>query len=97
VPGLISVPVAKGHLASKMYYTKAMDWFRDKYNSETVEVLFVLATDDPNWSLRMFGDVSDVVLTSKAKTTFSMFQPMFDLAVMVQCDHSIIRYNTTLY
>ena len=57
----------------------------------------MLATDDTKWSLKMFDDVPDIVMTSKARTTFSMFQPMFDLAVMAHCNHSIIRYLVGRY
>ena len=27
--------LVKGHLASKKFYSKAMDWYREKYNSDT--------------------------------------------------------------
>ena len=83
--------LVKGYLASKGFYSSAMDWFRKKYNSDKSEVVFVLATDDSEWSTRMFEAEKDVVFTSRASTRYSSYQPAFDLAVMAQCNHSIIR------
>jgi hypothetical protein len=66
--------------------------FRRKYNSDTSRVLFVLATDDLGWSEEMFGDVDDLVFTARAEEKSASVQPAFDLAVMAQCNHSIIRH-----
>jgi hypothetical protein len=61
-------------------------------------VLFVLASDDEDWSKRMFSSEPDVVFTSSAKTKYSMNQPeTFDLAVMSQCNHSILRNVIVLF
>lgn len=68
-----------------------MDIYREKYNSETHIVLFILATDDTIWTSTMFGDLSDVVFTTSAPKESNQLQPTFDLATMSLCNHSIFR------
>jgi hypothetical protein len=84
--------MVEGFLASRAFYSKAMDLFRSKYNCEEAEVIFVMASDDERWSVEMFSNEFDVFFTSEANTRFSYRQPTFDLAVMSLCDHSIFRY-----
>jgi hypothetical protein len=51
-----------------------------------------MASDDMKWCKAMFGDFSDVVFASDTKSQFAKDrQPTFDLALLSQCDHSIIR------
>ena len=79
-------------MASKLFYTTAMSIMRRKFSGN---VVFVVATDDVDWCRRAFRDdivnVGDVFFTSDASTRISKVQPTFDLAVMAQCNHSIIR------
>jgi hypothetical protein len=42
-------------------------------------------------SNKNFDDENDVVLTSTYSGQFEKRQPIFDMAVLVQCNHSIIR------
>jgi len=65
--------------------------FRAKYRTDTTDVLFVMASDDVDWLTKNFGDENDVVLTSTYSGQFEKRQPIFDMAVLVQCNHSIIR------
>ena len=81
-----------GQLVSSRYFTEAMNIFRRKYNTNTTEVLFVMASDDIQWCKDKFGNVNDVVLTASFTSMSSSKQPTFDMAVMAQCNHSIFRY-----
>ena len=73
-----------GRLLSKLYFQKAMDYFRDKYSN----VIFILASDDKTWTREMFKDASDVVFTPRKPGEQSV---VFDLAVLSLCNHSITR------
>ena len=77
-----------GRLLSKLYFIEAMNAFRAKYRQNTV--VFVLASDDKEWCRQMFADVPDVVFTPKYQTL--MKRGEFDMAILAQCNHSIIRY-----
>jgi hypothetical protein len=68
-----------------------MNFFRKKYRTTSTDVLFVMASDDPKWLSDNFGHENDVALTSTYSAQFSHRQPIFDMAVLVQCNHSIIR------
>ncbi len=86
-----------GDLASRAYFSEAMSIFRKKYVTLSTAILFVIASDDMDWCERMFLNESDVVLTSSSSSNFSNLQPTFDLAILSQCNHSILRYKTKLY
>ena len=85
-----------GHVVSSRYFAEAMNMFRRKYNTNTTEVLFVMASDDSNWCKNKFSNQSDVVFTSTFVCKSSKKQPTFDLAVLAQCNHTIIRYKCIL-
>ena len=82
-----------GFVASHKFYLSAMEHYRNKYNSETSTVVFVMASDDDEWCMKMFGNMSDVILTSILTIEFFNHQPTFDLAILSKCNHSIIGYN----
>jgi len=82
-----------GFVASQKFYLSAMEHYRNKYNSKTSTVIFVMASDDVKWCRKMFGNLADVILTSSYQTKFSNQQPTFDLAVLSSCHHSIIGYS----
>jgi len=84
-----------GQVASSEYFLSAMDIFRKRYVTSSTAVLFVVASDDVNWHEKMFLNESDVVLTSTSSSKFSKQKPTFDLAILSQCNHSILRYNLT--
>ena len=69
-----------------------MEVFRQKYQTNTTNVLFVMSSDDSKWCQKMFSNDLDVVLTSSFQSDFTINQPTFDLATLAQCHHSIIRY-----
>ena len=74
-----------GRLLSKLYFTEAMDRFRRKYSN----VVFIVASDDREWCKKMFQDMADVQLTPRYQT---MKRGEYDMAILAQCNHSIIRY-----
>jgi len=80
-----------GQLVSSQYFRQAMAAFREKYRSNTTEVLFVMASDDIDWCQTMFSNETDVVFASAASQKYDVKQPTFDLAVLSLCHHSIIR------
>ena len=82
----------QGELVSSQYFRAAMDIYRQKYQTSTTNVLFVMASDDPKWCKKMFSNETDVVLTSSFKSKFSSLQPTFDMATLAQCHHSILRF-----
>ena len=77
-----------GRLLSKLYFQKAMDYFRDKYTTAQSNVTFIVASDDKTWCREMFKDSPDVVFTPRKPGEKSV---VFDLAVLALCNHSITR------
>jgi hypothetical protein len=82
-----------GDLASSADFLEAMNIFRNKYLTPSTDILFIIASDDMVWCEKMFLNESDVVLTSSSSSKFSKQQPTFDLAILSQCNHSILRYK----
>ena len=80
-----------GFVASQKFYLIAMKIYRNKYNSPSSKIVFIMASDDDQWCRKMFGNVSDIVFASSSTSLFSKQQPTFDLAIMSQCNHSIMR------
>ena len=80
-----------GKLVSKTYYQKSMNFFRRKYETNSTSILFVMASDDIAWLRDMFGHDDEVVFVSTYSSQFASKQPIFDMAVLAQCNHSIIR------
>ena len=62
-----------------------MQYFREKYQN----VAFVVASDDRQWITQMFKNMSDVHLTPRYQT---MKRGEYDMAILAQCNHSIIRF-----
>ena len=81
-----------GSLTSSTYIDTAMDIFRQKYGTNSTTVLFIMASDDLKWCQEKFSRHADVVFTSSFESKFSEKQPTFDLAVLTQCNHSILRF-----
>ena len=57
-----------GFVASHKFYLSAMEYYRNKYDSETSTVVFVMASDDDKWCRKMFGNMSNVIFTSTSTT-----------------------------
>ena len=87
--GLWLIRTIKGRLVSKLFFEKCFEHFLTKYR----KVVFVIATDDPDWSKSMFGDRKDAVLTHNYLKGPELI-PAVDLAILSQCNHSIITYGT---
>lgn len=73
-----------GRLLSKQYFNAAMNDFRLKYPN----VIFVVSSDDKDWIKDMFDNITDVVLTPRYQTRK---RGELDMAILAQCNHSIIR------
>ena len=81
-----------GALTSSTYIDTAMDIFRQKYGTNSTNVLFALASDDLKWCQEKFSRHADVVFTSLFESKFYEKQLTFDMAVLTQCNHSILRF-----
>jgi len=84
--------IVQGALTSSKYFLTAMDMMRKKYNANSTNILFLMASDDPQWCKQEFGNLSDVVLTSEIQSKFANQQPTLDFSLMSKCNHSIFRY-----
>jgi hypothetical protein len=70
--------------SSALYIHTAMDYFRNKYTSP----MFIMASDDKHYCNRLFGKLSDVVITP------IYFTPAEDLAILSLCQHTILTAGT---
>lgn len=66
------------------YFNKAMLYFRRKYG----DVIFVVVSDDREWCRRYLAPLPDVVIPPEPN------QPMYDMATLAYCNHTIITYGT---
>lgn len=72
-----------------------MDVFRSRFGSRAV---FVLATDDLRWAHAMFDGTPDVHLAAAAPARVSAVEAVpFDMALLANCNHSIIRYRSKVF
>ena len=72
-----------GYLAApKEYFDRAMQYFRDRYK----DVVFIVCTDDLIWSKEYLAD-DDVMFSSET-------DPIIDLAILSQCDHTIMSVGS---
>lgn len=62
-----------------------MNDFRRKHTNP----IFVVSSDDKEWIQEMFQNMTDVVLTPRYQTRK---HGELDMAILAQCNHSIIRY-----
>ena len=76
----------EGRFVSKLFFDVSFDHFRNNYEN----VVFVIATDDPKWSKAMFATTKDAQMTS----SYIQPTPALDLAILSQCNHSVITYGT---
>jgi hypothetical protein len=83
----------EGQLVSSKFVRQAMDAFRQKFSTPKNDVVFVMASDDSKWCAEMFSNDTDVYLVSTLASKLSPKQPTFDLAVLTNCNHSIIRFG----
>ena len=63
-------------------------------------MIFIIASDDEKWCKAMFGSYPDVVLSTLQKSQHSQRYTQIsksgirELAILSQCNHSIITYGT---
>ena len=50
------------------------------------KMVFIVASDDPKWCQKMFATEENMIMTNSANS------PGLDLAILSQCNHSIIRF-----
>jgi len=78
-----------GKLVDNKYFDKAMDFFRRKFSN----AIFVVATDDYDWARKNI--VGDDVFYSPSKDLLdNHLGAAADLALLSQCNHSIITYGS---
>ena len=51
-----------GKPVTKKYFESAMMWFKKRYNDS--KVIFLMASDDTEWTKKMFQERSDVIFAS---------------------------------
>jgi len=66
------------------YFRKAMKYYKDKFSGK---VLFVICGDDTTWNRDTFGDLPNAVFCPGKK-------PALDMAILVQCEHSILSVGS---
>ena len=67
-------------ISSLKYILDAITYFKQKYEN----AVFVIASDDKDYCLKHFSNLSGVILTPK------YFSPTQDLAALASCQHSIV-------
>jgi len=83
---LESYNVEKGYtVADNVYISKAMRYFKGKYGN----VIFVVCSDDMEWSVANTKITSSYVVYSRFKSA-----PYHDMSLLSRCNHSIITVGT---
>lgn len=67
-------------MSSEKYVLDAIIYFKQKYSN----AIFIIASDDKDYCIKHFGNISGVILTPK------FFSSTQDLAVLASCQHSIV-------
>ncbi|GFY75724.1 galactoside 2-alpha-L-fucosyltransferase 3 [Trichonephila inaurata madagascariensis] len=76
--------IYKGLAVNMEFFQKAMEYFRNKYQS----VIFLVVSDDRPWCIENLSGPLGVYVTEKAPT------PVHDLAVLAHCNHTVMTYGT---
>ena len=83
------------------YFTKAMDYYRTKYNRSGTKVLFLVTSDEMAWVRQyLVGQNQDIIpIGTHGDRAFEEAYGYngsvgTDLAVLVSCDHMIMTYGT---
>ncbi|XP_023235991.1 galactoside 2-alpha-L-fucosyltransferase 2-like [Centruroides sculpturatus] len=66
------------------YFREAMEYFRIKYN----DVIFLVVSDDRKWCKKNLDISPDVIITPASS------KPAYDMALLTQCNHTIITYGS---
>lgn len=74
-------------LVGAEYFFTAMQYFENKYKN----VLFMVLSDDPEWCQTYLARRANIIVASKKQQSQAVEK---DLAVMIECNHSIIDYGT---
>lgn len=78
-----------GQLISANFFYNAMNHYRESFGTSKFNVLiFVIVSDDLRWCKKTFENMSDVYFVSKDNSAF------LDMAILSNCNHSIIDFGT---
>ncbi|XP_023235998.1 galactoside 2-alpha-L-fucosyltransferase 2-like [Centruroides sculpturatus] len=66
------------------YFEKAMLYFKRKYH----DVIFVVVSDDRTWCRKNLGHLPDVAIPPEPE------KPIYDMATLALCNHTIMTYGT---
>ena len=89
--------VYNGVLVTEEYFKTAMKEFREKLREEGKVAVFIVSSDDLPWCVKHFSEFEDVYFVDQAKVdeTWNEFErAVLDLAILSNCEHSIISYGT---
>ncbi|XP_067130356.1 galactoside alpha-(1,2)-fucosyltransferase 2-like [Centruroides vittatus] len=73
-----------GRQVNMMYFKQAIEYFQLKYS----RVIFVVVSDDKEWCKRKLGTWPNVFVGPEPTN------PAYDMAIMSQCNHTIMTYGT---
>ncbi|XP_023235996.1 galactoside 2-alpha-L-fucosyltransferase 2-like [Centruroides sculpturatus] len=73
-----------GRKVNLLYFNEAFKYFRNKYSN----VIFIVVSDDRRWCRKYLTKWSDVVVAPTPP------EAAYDLALLSQCNHTIITYGT---
>jgi len=90
------VAVSGSGMVDHVFYDKAFEIYRSRYNDDSHKIIFLAVSDDVEWIKEAMGKHDDV------RFGFDFGSPRlnepdlvgFDLCVLASCDHSIFAYGT---
>jgi len=75
------------------YFDTAFNIYRDRYNTDTMQVIFIAVSDDFQWIKDNLGHHDDVVFGCDDEED-SVAVIGYDLCLLSSCSHSVITYGT---
>jgi len=88
--------VSGASLVDHVFFDKAFEIYRDRYNDEKHQVIFLAVSDDTDWIKENLGKHGDVMFGSDYSENLVDQDDLvgFDLRVLASSDHTIITYGT---
>lgn len=88
--------VSGASLVDHIFFDKAFDIYRERYNNENQQVAFLAVSDDNHWIKENLAKHSDVVFGSDFSGRLVDQQDLvgFDLCVLSTSEHTIFTYGT---
>jgi len=83
-------------MVDHMFFDKAFELYRRRYNDDSKKVMFLLVSDDTNWIKENLGKHEDVWFGADYSSNKLSGTNLvgFDLCVLASSDHSIFSYGT---